>query len=300
MCWELFNSIWKQHKKIPCQIFLSRVWWGRGWESRMAFLDPGKYSHCSCGVNTRGTGHSTHSSHLCSAVEASSKHLLFLLLCSRQISHTKLLCRQTFKRGHLCFQSSPAKTFYCGDLKEGNTPLPFPLMEAIENYGTPIALPKDASFPPHSVLLLLLFSHSVVPNSLYSHGLQHARLPCPSLFPRVCSNSCPLSQWCHPTISSPVALFSSCPQSFPASGSFPMSWLFASGGQSTRASASASVLPMSVQGWFPLGLTGLISLHSKRLSRVFYSNTIWEHQFFGAQPSLWTNSHICTWLPEKP
>ena len=115
------------------------------------------------------------------------------------------------------------------------------------------------------------------------HGLQHARLPCPSLSPRVCSNSCPLSWWCHPTVSS----FSSCSQSFPASGSSPMSQLFASGSQSTGASASASVLPVNIQGWFPLGLTGLISLQSKGLSRVFSSTKIWKHQFFGIQLSLW-------------
>ena len=103
-----------------------------------------------------------------------------------------------------------------------------------------------------------------------------------------CSNSCPLSQWCHPTISSSVATFSSCPQSFPASGSFPMSWLFTSGGQSIR--ASASVLPVNIQGWFPLRLTGLISLLSKGLSRVFFSTTVQKHHFFGTQPSLWSNS----------
>jgi len=101
------------------------------------------------------------------------------------------------------------------------------------------------------------------------HGLQHARLPCPSLSPGVCSNSCPLSQWCHPTISSSATPFSSCPQSFPGSRSFPVTQLFASGGQSIGASASASVLPMNIQGSFPLGWTGFISLHSKGLSRVF-------------------------------
>ena len=130
-------------------------------------------------------------------------------------------------------------------------------------------------------------------------GLQYARLPCSSLSPGVCSNSCPMSQWCHPTMSSSVALFL-CPQSFPASGSFPMSRLFVSGDQTIRASASASVLPMNIQSWFPLGLTGLLSLQSKGLSRVFFSTTIWKHQFFSTQPSLWFNSHIHTWLLEKP
>ena len=130
------------------------------------------------------------------------------------------------------------------------------------------------------------------------HGLQHARLSCPLLPPRVFSNSCPLIQWCHPTISSSVTPFSSCLQSLPTSGSFPMSWLFTSGDQSIT--ASASVLPMNTQGWFPLGLTGLIFLLSKGLSRVFSNTTIWKHQFFGTQPSLWSNSHVCTWLLEKP
>ena len=104
----------------------------------------------------------------------------------------------------------------------------------------------------------------------------------------------------HPIFSSSVVPFSSCPQAFPASGSFPMSWLFISGGQSIGASASVSVLPMNIQGWFPLGLTGLISLLSKGLSRVFSNTTAWKHQFFGAQPSLCSNSHIRTWLLEKP
>ena len=111
-------------------------------------------------------------------------------------------------------------------------------------------------------------------DSLQPHGLQHDRLPCPSPSPGVCSNSCPLSQWCHPTISSSVVPFSFCPQSFPASGSFPMSRLFQSGAQSIGVSASASVLLMNTQGWFPLGLTGLISLLSKGLSRVFSSPTV--------------------------
>ena len=122
---------------------------------------------------------------------------------------------------------------------------------------------------------------------------------CPSLSPGVCSNSCPLSQWCHPTISSSVTPFSSCPQSFPASRSFPMSQIFASGGQSIGVSASATVLSISIQRWFPLGLNGLISWQSKGLSRVFSSTTIQKHQFFSTQLSLWSNSHICTWLLEK-
>ena len=130
-------------------------------------------------------------------------------------------------------------------------------------------------------------------NSLRLHGLQHARLPCPSLSLGVGSDSCPLSRWCYLTISSSVALFS-CPQSFPASGSFPVSWLFASGGQIIGASASASVLPMNSQDWFPLGWTGWISLQSKGLSRVFCNTTIQKHQFFSAQLSLWSNSYVGT------
>ena len=138
-----------------------------------------------------------------------------------------------------------------------------------------------------------------------SPALQADSLPsklqgsCPSLSPIICSNSCPLSQWCHPTISSSVTHFCACSLSFPASGSFSVSLLFISGGQSVGALASASVLPMNIQDWFPLGLTGLISLLSQGLSRVFSSTTIWKHQFISLQTSLWFNSHIHTWLLEK-
>ena len=127
-------------------------------------------------------------------------------------------------------------------------------------------------------------SHSVMSDSLRTHELQHARPPCPSPTPRVHWDSCPLSQWCHPTISSSVTSFSSCPQSFPTSGSFPMRWLFPSGSKSIG--ALASVLPLNIKGWFPLGLTGLITLHSKGFSRVFSNTTAQKHQFFSAQPSL--------------
>ena len=140
----------------------------------------------------------------------------------------------------------------------------------------------------------------VVSDSWRLRGLQHTRLPCPSLSPWACSNSCPLNRRCHPTISSSVVPFSSCLQSFPASGSFPMSQFFTSGVQSIGASASASVLPMNIQDWSPLGWTGLISLQSKGFSRVFSNTTVQKHQFFGAQLSLWSNSHIHTWLLEKP
>ena len=129
------------------------------------------------------------------------------------------------------------------------------------------------------------FSHSVVSDSLWPHGLQHARPPCPSPTPRVYSNSCQLSQWCHPTISSSIVPLSSCLQSFPASESFPMSQFFVSGGWSIGVSASASVLPMNIQDWFPLGWTGWISLQSKGLSRIFSNTTVQKHQFFHAQLS---------------
>ena len=144
------------------------------------------------------------------------------------------------------------------------------------------------------------FSCSVMSESLQPHGLQHARPPCPSPTPRVYSNSCPLSWWCHPTVSSFVIPFSSCLQSFPASESLQMSQFFASGGQSVGVSASISVLPMNIQDWFPLGWTGWISLKSKGLSIVFSNTTVQKHQFFGAQLSLWFTSHIHTWPLEKP
>ena len=137
-------------------------------------------------------------------------------------------------------------------------------------------------------------------DSLQPHRLQHARLPCPSPSPGVYSNSCPSSQWCHPIISSSVVPFSSCLQYFSASASFPMSQLFTPGAISIGASAPASVLPVNIQDWFPLELTGLISLLSKGLSRVFSNNTVQRHQFFGTRPFLLSSSHSCTWLLEKP
>ena len=138
------------------------------------------------------------------------------------------------------------------------------------------------------------FSCSVVSDSLRPHESQHARPPCPSATPGVHSNSCPSSQWCHPDISSSVVLFSSCPQSLPASESFPMSQLFTWGGQSIGVSASTSVLPMNIQGWSPLGWTSWISLQSEGLSRVFSNITVQKHQFFSAQLSSQSNSHIHT------
>ena len=152
------------------------------------------------------------------------------------------------------------------------------------------------SFSEYSFPLWFQFSYLVVSTSLRPHRLQHARLPCPSPSPAVCSNSCPLSQWYHPTISSSVATFSSCLQSFPASGSFPISQFFTSGGQNIG--ASASFLPMNSQVWFTLGLTGLISLLSKGRLRVFSSITIWKHLFWRSAFFM-VQLHIHTWLLEK-
>ena len=145
------------------------------------------------------------------------------------------------------------------------------------------------------------FSHSVMSDPLRPHGLQHARLPCPSSTPGVCSNSCPLSRWCQPTISSSIVSFSSCLQSFPASVSFPMSQFFASGGQTPKLEFQLQHQSFQwlIQDWFPLGLTGLVSLQSKGLSRVFSNTTVQKHQFFGCKLSLWSNSRN-TWLLEKP
>ena len=143
-------------------------------------------------------------------------------------------------------------------------------------------------------------SRSVVSDSWRPHESQHGRPPCPSPTPGVHPDSCPSSHWSHPAISSSVIPFSSCPQSLPASESFPMSQLFQWGGQRTGVSASTSVLPMNTQDWSPLGWTGLISLQSKGLSRVFSNTTVQKHQFFGVQPSSQSNSHIHTWPQEKP
>ena len=136
------------------------------------------------------------------------------------------------------------------------------------------------------------FSCSILSDSLWLHGLQHNRPPCPSSTPRIYSNSCPLSRWCHPAISSSVITFSSCLQSFPVSGSFQMSQFFTSGGQSIGVSASASVLPTNIQDWFPLGWTGWISLQSKGLSRVSSNTTVQKHKFFGTQLSFSSIYHL--------
>ena len=142
------------------------------------------------------------------------------------------------------------------------------------------------------------FSRSVTSNSLQPHGLAAHQAACPSPTPRACSNSCPLSQWCHPTISSFLVPFSSCLQSFQAPGSFPESQFFVSAGQNIGTSALASVLPGNIQGWFPLGK--IFSLQFKGISSVFSSTTVQKYQFFGTQLSLWSNSHIHAWLLEKP
>ena len=156
---------------------------------------------------------------------------------------------------------------------------------------------ERADLLPYIAVVVQSLSHCL---TLRFHGLQHARPPCSWLSPRVCWSSCSLNQWCYPTISSSATLFSFRLQSFPASGSFPMSQLFSSGGQSIGVSASASVLLMNTQDWSPLGWTGWISLQSKGLSRVFSSTTFQKHQFFSTQPYLWSNTHIRMWLLERP
>ena len=156
-----------------------------------------------------------------------------------------------------------------------------------------------ASSANHFAFSSVQFSHSVLSDNLQSHGLQHTSLPCLSPTPGAYSNSCPSSRWCHPTISSSVVPFS-CLQSFPASGSFQMSQFFASGGQSSGVSASASVFLMNIQDWFSLGLTDLISLLPKGLSRVFSNTTVQRINSLALSFSLWSNSHIHIWLLEKP
>ena len=171
--------------------------------------------------------------------------------------------------------------------------------EESEKAGLKLSILKLRSWQPVPSLtgkLLPRFSCSVVSACLQPHGLQHTRLPCPSPFPRACSNSYPLSWRCHLNISSSVTPFSSCPQYFPAMEPFLKSRLFTSGSHNIGSSASATVLPMNIQDWLPLRLTGLISLLSKGLSRLFSKSTVQKHQFYSTQPSLWFNSHIQTWL----
>ena len=189
---------------------------------------------------------------------------------------------------------------WSGSLTSAAAALPLPsswLRRVAIESDTCLSLGAFALVP--SAWTFLQFSRSVVSDFLRSHELQHARPPCPSQTPGVYSNSCSSSQWCHPAISSSVVPFS-CPQSFPASGSFPMSQLFTWDGQSTGVSASASVLPMNTQDWSTSGWTGWISLQSKGLSGVFSNTTVQKHKFFGAQLSSQSNSHIHTWPLEKP
>ena len=218
-------------------------------------------------LNTLQAGRAEHLASLCSPVNLGDSYLVpFLTLHWRQ-------------------KSPPPQDVSC-ELHSSSQPASW---EDMLGFGE---IPID-SLPVH-------FSRSVRSNSLQPHGLQHARLPCPSPSPGACSNSCPSSQWCHPTISSSVISYSLCLPSFPTSGSFLRCHFFASGGQSIGVSASASVLPMHIQDWFPLGLTRWISLQSKGLSRVFSNTTVQKHQFFGAQLSLWSHSHVHIWVLEKP
>ena len=151
------------------------------------------------------------------------------------------------------------------------------------------------------IVQLFVVVHLVMSNFLWPHELKQTRPPCPSPSPQVCPSSCPLHQWYHPAVSSSDVLFSFCPQSFPASGTFPVNRLFASGNQNTGASASASVLPITIQDWFPLRLTGLICSLSKTLSGIFSSTTVWRPQFFvGALSSLWSSSRNHTWSLGRP
>ena len=168
-----------------------------------------------------------------------------------------------------------------------------------DQYLSNTALDAVANYYSLLVWVSVQFSHSVVSDSLWPHESQHARPPCQSPTPGGHSNSCPSSQWCHPAISSSVVPFSSCPQSLPASGTFPTSQLFTWGGQSTGVSASASFPPKKSQGWSPSEWTSWISLQSKGLSRVFSNTTVQKHQFFDTQPSSQSNSHIHTWPQEK-
>ena len=179
--------------------------------------------------------------------------------------------------------------------KSWNKPIPTNTYAIHNPHGSPVS--RDM----YSVQFSSVQSLSpVMSDSLQPHETQHARPPCPSTTPRVHPNLCPLSRWCHPTISSSVVPFSSCLQSLPGSGSFPMSQLFAWGGQSIGDSALASFLPKNTQDWSPSEWTGWISLQSKGLSRVFSNTTVQKHQFFSAQLSSQSNSHIHTWPPEKP
>ena len=200
-----------------------------------------------------------------------------------------------------------------GHLKLNTSPkLLSPLIPSICTFSWNVKPILGVQVQPSSNLQLLFFSYFLIPVQFNSvaqlcptlcdpmNCMQHTRPPCPSTAPGIYSNSCPSSQWCHPALSSSVVPFSSCPQSLPASESFPTRQLFTSGGQSIGVSALANVLPMNTQGWSPLEWTGWISLQSKGLSRVFSNTTVQKHQFFDAQLSSQSNSHIHTWPLEKP
>ena len=209
---------------------------------------------------------------------------------AKQIYRTEIrMARMAWRAGNVCVAVEPKLAFVIR-IRATNcvSPKVWKVLQLLRLHrifsGTFVKLNKESIVEPYTAPVQ--FSRSVMSDSLWPHGLQHTRLLCPSPTPGAYSNSCPLSWWCHPAISSFVVPFSSCLQSFPASGSFPMSQLFASGGQSTGVSASASVPPVNLQDWFPLGWTGWISLQSKGLSRVFSNTTVQKHQFFGAQLSL--------------
>ena len=210
------------------------------------------------------------------------------------------------KKTGACCRSLPRGIYYLGSQtrflasQADSLPSQLPFASNLQNLWLTLHGKRDFTDKIKlSILGGIQLSYSVMSDCLRPHGLQHARLPCLSPTPGACSNSCPFSQWCHWTISPSVVPFFSCLQSFPASGSFPMSQFFASSGQSIGTSASASVLAMNIQGWFCLGLTGLISLQSKGLLKVLSNTTVQKHQFFCAQLSLWSNSHIYTWPLEK-
>ena len=222
----------------------------------------------------------------------STDHLQIWCFLHRWQPMTNASVRSVFSRGDSCEVWTVSETSpWQHDLSTSSCPL-HSLQPGVSSYYWSVDFSAwgayqrkhwsvcSSSDVRHGRISSVQFSHSVVFDSLRPRGLQHARSPCPLPAPRVYSNSCPLSRWCHPTISSSVIPFSSCPQSFPASGSFQMSQFFASGGQSIGVSASASVLPMNAQDWFPLGWTGWISLQSKGLSRVFSNITVQKHQFF--------------------
>ena len=194
-------------------------------------------------------------------------------LWPKEVQHTRIPC-PSLSPG-VCSNSCPLNWWWHPTISSSVSTFSF----------CPQSFPASGSFPMSCLFPSVQFSCSVVSESLRPHGLQHPRLGCTSPTPGTCSNSCPLSWWCHPTISSSVVPFSCCPQSFLALGSFPMSQFFASGGQSIGVSALVSVLPMNILDWCPLESVGFISLQSKGFSRVFSSTTIQKHQFFGPQPS---------------